>query len=143
MIYTDLTKKAMQLCYDAHQEQTDKSGLPYVFHPIHVAEQMQDEITTVVALLHDVVEDTKYTLEDLREMGFPEEVVEAVSLLTKQKGLPEQEYYVRIKKNQIAKIVKLADLRHNSDLTRLNRINDDALVKYGSYKEKIRFLEKE
>ena len=106
MIYTDLTKKAMQLCFDAHKEQKDKSGLPYVFHPMHVAEQMQDEITTIVALLHDVVEDTEYTLDDLRERGFPEEVVEAVSLLTKQKGLPEQEYYDRIKRNHIAKTVK-------------------------------------
>ena len=131
----------MQLCFDAHQGQTDKSGLPYVFHPMHVAEQMQDEITTIVALLHDVVEDTTYTLEDLRERGFPEEVVEVVYLLTKQKGLPEQEYYERIKKNPVAKTVKLADLRHNSDFTRLNIINDDALAKYGSYKEKTRFLE--
>lgn len=67
--------------------------------------------------------------------------MEAVSLLTKRKGLPEQEYYDRIKKSQIAKTVKLADLRHNSDLTRLNRINDDALVKHKDYKEKARFLE--
>jgi len=143
VIYTDLTKKAMQLCFDAHQGQTDKSGLPYVFHPMHVAEQMQDEITTIVALLHDVVEDTKYTLEDLREMGFPEEVVEAVSLLTKHKGLPEQEYYDRIKKNQIAKTVKLADLRHNSDLTRLNIIADETLAKCEKYKGRILFLEEE
>ena len=65
MLYTPLTKKAMKLCFAAHRDQTDKSGLPYVFHPIHLAEQMTDEETTVVALLHDVVEDTEYTLSDL------------------------------------------------------------------------------
>ena len=65
MIYTDLTKQAMKLCFAAHKDQTDRSGLPYVFHPFHLAEQMPDEESTVVALLHDVVEDTPYTLEDL------------------------------------------------------------------------------
>ena len=71
MIYTDLTKKAIRLCFAAHRDQTDKSGLSYVFHPFHVAEQMTTEETTVVALLHDVIEDTVYTLEDLAAMGFP------------------------------------------------------------------------
>ena len=66
MIYTPMTKKAMKLCYLAHKEQTDKSGLPYVFHPIHLAEQMMTEETTIVALLHDVIEDSNYTVEDLR-----------------------------------------------------------------------------
>ena len=68
MIYTEKTKKALKLCFDAHKEQTDKSGMPYVFHPFHLAEQMETEETTVVALLHDVIEDTDYTLEDLKKM---------------------------------------------------------------------------
>lgn len=70
MIYTVLTKKAMKLCFEAHKDQVDKSGLPYVFHPFHLAEQMTDELSTIAALLHDVVEDTSYTFTDLREMGF-------------------------------------------------------------------------
>ena len=61
MIYTENAKKALKLCFEAHKEQTDKSGLPYVFHPFYLAEQMEDEDTTVTALLHDVVEDTDYT----------------------------------------------------------------------------------
>ena len=69
MLYTEMTKKALQLCFDAHRDQKDKSGLPYVFHPFHLAEQMQTEETTVVALLHDVVEDTDYTLADLAAMS--------------------------------------------------------------------------
>ena len=63
MIYTDQTKKAIKLMFEAHKDQTDKSGLPYVFHPFHLAEQMKDEATTVTALLHDVVEDTDYTVD--------------------------------------------------------------------------------
>jgi (p)ppGpp synthase/HD superfamily hydrolase len=58
MIYTEMTQKAMKLCFQAHKNQVDKSGIPYVFHPFHVAESMPDEITTVTALLHDVAEDT-------------------------------------------------------------------------------------
>ena len=88
MIYTPLTKKAMKLCFEAHKDQTDKSGVPYVFHPFHVAEQMPDENTTVVALLHDVIEDTSYTLDDLRAMGFSEEVLEALALMTHDKNVP-------------------------------------------------------
>ena len=69
MIYTKMTKMALRLCFDKHKEQEDKSGMPYVFHPFHLAEQMKDEDTTIVALLHDVVEDTDVTPDDLRRMG--------------------------------------------------------------------------
>ena len=64
MIYTPLTKKALRLCFDGHRDQVDKTGLPYVFHPFHLAEQMKDEYTTAVALLHDIVEDTDMTDDD-------------------------------------------------------------------------------
>ena len=77
MIYTPLTKIALKLCFAAHRDQMDKSDMPYVFHPFHLAEQMQDEETTIVALLHDVIEDTDYTIEDLRQMGFSERVLSA------------------------------------------------------------------
>ena len=72
MIYTQLTKKAMTISFNAHKNQLDKGGMPYVFHPFHVAEQMKDEYTTCVALMHDIVEDTPVTLENLRENGFPD-----------------------------------------------------------------------
>ena len=83
MIYTELTKKALKLCFEAHKDQLDKSGMPYVFHPFHLAEQMKDEYSTVAALLHDVVEDTDYTFDDLKKMGFPDEVLDAMKLLTR------------------------------------------------------------
>ena len=133
MIYTEATKKAMRLCYEAHRDQTDKSGVPYVFHPIHLAEQMRDEDTTVTALLHDVIEDTVYTFDDLVKMGFSENVITALKLLTHDKSVPYMEYVAKIKENPVAKAVKLADLAHNSDLSRLNSIDDKARSRIQKY----------
>ena len=117
MVYTPLTYKAMHIAYNAHHGQLDKSGAPYIFHPIHLAEQMENEASCCAALLHDVVEDTNITLEDLRK-DFPEEIVEAVRLLTHEKGVPDVEYLTAIKANPIALKVKLADNAHNADQTR-------------------------
>ena len=141
MIYTNLTKKAMKLAFEAHKEQTDKCGMPYVFHPLHLAEQMPNEITTVVALLHDVVEDTNYTLENLRAMGFPPEATNALALLTHDKTMPYLDYVANIKGNRIARTVKLADLYHNSDLSRLDQIDDEALERVQKYHKAIAVLE--
>ncbi len=140
MIYTDLTKKAMKLCFAAHKDQVDKSGLPYVFHPFHLAEQMTDELTTVAALLHDVVEDAPYTLADLRKMGFPEDVLAALALLTHDDEMPYLDYVARLKSNPIARAVKLADLRHNSDLTRLDYVDQRALQRVEKYQKGIELL---
>lgn len=118
MIYTHLTNEAMKIAYRAHHGQTDKGGIPYIFHPYHLAEQMTDEYTTCVALLHDVVEDTDVTLEQLAAV-FPKEVVDAIALMTHDDGTPYLEYVARIASNPIAKAVKIADLLHNSDKTRL------------------------
>ena len=117
MIYTELTYKAMNLAYRAHHGQLDKSGAPYIFHPIHLAEQMDDEISCCAALLHDVVEDTDVTLDDLAK-EFPPEIVEAVRLLTHDEGVPLEEYLTAIKANPVALKVKLADNAHNADQSR-------------------------
>ena len=140
MIYTDMTKKAMKLCFEAHKDQVDKSGLPYVFHPFHVAEQMEDEITTTVALLHDVVEDTDYTLEDLSGMGFPQKVTDALALLTHDKSISYSDYVSAIKNNHVARAVKIADLKHNSDLSRLDSISDDDMIRIEKYRRSLNEL---
>ena len=127
MIYTNLTNQAMKIAYDAHHGQVDKAGIPYVFHPIHLAEQMTDEFSTCVALLHDVVEDTDVTLEQLAEV-FPSEVVEAVRVLTHLENEPYLDYVARVKENPIAKAVKLADLQHNSDQTRMEHASEETLA---------------
>ena len=119
MIYTDLTIKAMNLAYAAHHGQFDKGGVPYIFHPIHLAEEMDDEVSTCVALLHDAVEDTAVTLEELAE-SFPREIVEAVDLLTHRDGVEYFDYVRSIRANPVAVKVKLADLRHNGDPNRIS-----------------------
>ncbi len=141
MIYTSLTKKALKLCFEAHKEQVDKSGMPYVFHPFHLAEQMTDEATTVVALLHDVVEDTDITFEELEKQGFNDEIISALKLLTHNDNTPYMDYVAEIKKNSVATKVKLADLRHNSDLTRLDVIDEKALKRKEKYEKAIKLLE--
>ncbi len=141
MIYTPITKKALKLCFEAHKEQIDKSGMPYVFHPFHLAEQMKTEETTVVALLHDLVEDTDYTIEDLTSMGFSKTITDAIALMTHADDMDYMEYVRKIKNNPIAKTVKLADLKHNSDLTRLDVVDEKALSRKEKYLKAIKLLE--
>lgn len=122
LMYTPLTKKALQLCFSAHRHQMDKSGLPYAIHPLHLAEQMETEAEVCAALLHDTVEDGGCTLEDLRKAGMPNEVVEAVRCLTRNRQTHYLDYIVELRGNPIARRVKLADLAHNSDLDRLDNV---------------------
>lgn len=133
MIYTKETKMALKLCFEAHKDQVDKSGMPYVFHPFHLAEQMEDETTTIVALLHDLVEDTDYTFDDLKEMGFSNSVIDALTLMTHDKSVPYMTHVEQIKTNPIATAVKIADLKHNSDLSRLDIVDDKALKRKEKY----------
>lgn len=121
-----MTITAMQVAYTKHAGQVDKAGVPYIFHPYHLAEQLQDEIACTVALLHDVVEDTDTTFEELSEK-FPDEVIEALRFLTRTKDTPYLEYVKNIKKNKIATAVKLKDLEHNMDKARmrLTHISDE------------------
>jgi molybdopterin-guanine dinucleotide biosynthesis protein len=101
---------------------------------------MKEEYTTIVALLHDVVEDTDYSLDDLIAEGFPVEVTDAISLLTHEKNEPYLDYVKRIKENPIASAVKITDLRHNSDLSRLDAVDDKALCRVEKYKKAIELL---
>ena len=145
MIYTEKTKKAMQICFQAHKEQTDKSGVPYVFHPFHVAECMKDEDSTVTALLHDVVEDTDWTFEGLQAEGFGENVIEALRLLTHKDGIFSEEDYLQyvtaLKENPIARAVKIADLEHNSDLTRFgSKITEKDIMRAAKYQKALILL---
>lgn len=123
MIYTELTVKAMNIAYRVHHGQTDKCGVPYILHPVHLAEQMTDEYTTCAALLHDVAEDTDITLEQLAET-FPEPVIAALRLLTHQKGTDYFTYVKAVKQDPIARAVKLADLAHNSDPSRAALVHE-------------------
>lgn len=140
MIYTAMTKMAMKLCFETHKDQLDKTGLPYVFHPFHLAEQMDDEISTVCALLHDVVEDSDITFEDLAKMGFSGEIIEVLELLTHAEEVPYMDYVREIKKNPTATKVKIADLKHNSDTTRLDVVDEWSIKRNEKYAEALRIL---
>ena len=137
MVYTPLTNKALVFAYHAHHGQLDYNGIPYIFHPLHLAEQMEDEISCCAALLHDVVEDTPVTLEELAR-EFPPEVVEVVALLTHEASAEDNNsdyfsYLLPIKAHPIARKVKLADIAHNADQTRC--------VGSGLYRSTVELLE--
>ena len=143
MIYTELTKKAMRIAFEVHKDQSDKGGIPYIAHPLHLAEQMEDENSTIAALLHDVIEDSdgKYSIKKLKEDGFPEEAVEAVKALTHKKNVPYMKYIENIKPNEIARKVKIADLEHNLTISRLGNIDERTSKKLEKYHEAKAFLE--
>lgn len=124
----------------AHRGQVDKAGRPYIEHPAYVAASVDGDAAKAVAWLHDVVEDTPTTLEDLRAAGISDEVVEAVDLLTHREGTPYIDYVRRIRSNETARAVKLADLRHNSDLSRLTEVTEADLRRADRYRKAIAIL---
>lgn len=140
MIYTALTKKAMKIAFEAHKNEVDKSGAPYICHPIHLAEQMKDEKTVCVALLHDVIEDAGVTPGQLKEYGFDDEIITALKLLTRDSFIPYMEYIRAIKENKLAAAVKIADLKHNCDLTRFGYADAAALQRVEKYKKALEIL---
>ena len=139
MIYTPNTKKAINIAYNAHMGQIDKFGIPYIFHPMHLAEQMDTEEECIVAILHDVIEDTEITFNQLEE-DFSGRVIEALKLLTHDKSVPYDDYIINLKDNPIAKKVKLADLKHNSDSSRLEHITTKDINRLEKYKNALNIL---
>lgn len=140
MIYTKKTKKAMALAYKAHHGQLDKGGYPYIFHPYHLAEQMDTEEEVMVALLHDVMEDhPECSSWEKIEEDFGLEVKEALLLLTHKDGVPYMDYVREIGKNPIARKVKMADLKHNMDSS---RTKGKLPRKIETYKEAYDYLSK-
>ena len=140
MLYSEMVKKASLVCFDAHKEDVDKGGYPYVMHPFYLAFQMPDEDSVCVALLHDVIEDhsDKYSFEYLEKAGFNENVLAALRLLTHEEGVPYMEYVAKIKTNETATRVKIADLEHNLDSTR--RGGDKSFYKDETYQKALAYL---
>lgn len=140
MINTKLTRLASKIAYKAHEGQTDKAGVPYIFHPIHIAEQMDSEESCVVALLHDVIEDSDITLEILSKY-FNDDIIAALRVLTKKENDDYVMYIKKVKTNKLATKVKIKDLEHNRDLTRLDEVTDRDKKRSMKYWEAIRYLE--
>ena len=134
------SEKAYEIAKRAHLGQVDKAGEDYIKHPQKVASFVKSDEEKAVAYLHDVIEDTELTLEDLHEYEFSKEVIEAVDIITKKKGEDYQSYLNSVKKNKLARAVKLADLRHNSDLTRLTKVTEKDIERKEKYQRAIDFL---
>ena len=124
----------------AHAGQVDKAGKPYIGHPAHVAISVEGDKAKAVAWLHDVVEDTPMTFDDLRAAGIDDEVLAALELLTHDKTVPYMEYVAAIRENDLARTVKLADLAHNSDLSRLPEVTDADLQRVEKYRQAMGLL---
>ena len=134
MFYSRLINKAIDLAYSVHKEQTDKAGRPYFLHPVTVAMKMDTEAEICAALLHDTVEDSSVTLEEIGKI-FPQAITEAVDVLTHKDGTSYEDYVRSVKLNPIARKVKLADLEHNLDVTRVSD-NPELLRAFESRKVK-------
>jgi putative GTP diphosphokinase len=132
--------KAFLLCMVKHWKQKDKAGKRYVWHPIHVMINVKGYNEKIVALLHDIVEDTDVTIPDLKNLKFSKEVVEAVDVISKKKDQEYFSYLKLIKDNSIAKKVKIEDLKHNSDLKRLRSISQNDIKRAIKYKKAIDYL---
>ena len=136
-------ERALQIAARAHEGQRDKEGLPYILHPLRVMMGVEGEEAQIVAVLHDVVEDTSVTLDDLRQAGFREGTLAAVECVTHRKDEPYAEYVVRCKGNEIARRVKLADLQDNSrpdrTILRPQRLQQD-LARIRRYALSYKFL---
>ena len=140
MLYTSLTKKAMKIAFEAHKEQVDKTGMPYIYHPIHLAEQADTEIECVVCLLHDVLEDSNISIDNL-EKEFPSEVIELLKLLTRKKAESYMEYIKKIKCNETAVKIKILDIKHNLCEDRLDNMGIKDMIRKEKYKLALKMLE--
>jgi len=125
--------KAIAIAAQAHQEQRDKAGAPYILHPLRMMLRMSSETEMMAAILHDVVEDTAWTLEQLRQAGFAEEVVQAVECLTHRDHETYEEFITRVRTNPIATKVKLADLEDNMDMRRLSVVTAQDVQRLHKY----------
>jgi (p)ppGpp synthase/HD superfamily hydrolase len=128
-----LLEKAIEIAVRAHAGQKGKDGSPYILHPLRLMTRLGTDEERMAAVLHDVVEDTEVTLDELRNAGFPEEVLTAVRLLTHEEGISYEDYVRRLKPHPIARRIKLADLEDNSDIRRLSGIEERDLERLRKY----------
>ena len=130
----DLLSKAIELAIKAHSDQKDKQGIPYLTHVFRVAMRGRSQEEKICGILHDVIEDSDLSFDDIRKEGFPENILEALNCLTKKSDSePYDEFIERIKKNPLAMRVKLNDLEDNMDLRRYTILNENDVVRLNKY----------
>jgi (p)ppGpp synthase/HD superfamily hydrolase len=137
---TELLEKAVSIAVEAHRGQRDRTGAPYILHPMRVMAGVDTDVEKMVAILHDVVEDTDWTFEKLAQEGFPTEVIEALNCVTKREGEEYDDFVKRSASNKIARKVKVADLEHNMDVRRLSNVTEKDVERLKKYVRAWRFL---
>jgi (p)ppGpp synthase/HD superfamily hydrolase len=137
-----LLEKAIRIASNAHFEQKDKAGKPYIFHPFRVRERCAGIDEKIIAMLHDTIEDTEITANRLIAEGFPSYIVDAVQSLTRLESESYEEFIQRVSKNPLSTKVKIADLRDNLDLSRLSRISDSDYTRIDKYIKALDYLNK-
>ena len=128
-----LLEKAIILAAEAHKGQVDKAGRPYILHPLRMMAKMKTDSEMIAAVLHDVAEDTPWTMTQLKNEGFPSKVLKAIRCLTKRKGEDYMDFVARAASNPIARKVKIADLEDNMDVRRISNFtprDGERLAKY-------------
>ena len=135
-----LLKKAIKIAHDAHHEQVDKAGKPYIEHPLRVMDNVQTLEEKIVAVLHDAVEDSELTLEDLVKLEFPENLIEAIEAITKRPKEHYQSYLKRVMSNPLALRVKIADMLDNMDMSRISAPTEKDWKRYKKYQETLPLL---
>lgn len=135
-----LFEKAIMIATKAHAGQKDKAGAPYLLHVLRVMMSVEKMDEKIVALLHDVIEDSEITFEEIAYEGFPKKILKAVELLTKTESKPYEDYIQEIKRNELARVVKLADLKDNMNLTRLKKVTETDKMRIKKYKEAYNLL---
>jgi (p)ppGpp synthase/HD superfamily hydrolase len=136
----NLLEKAIAIAVQAHGGQFDKSGAPYILHPLRVMFGVSSETERIVAVLHDVVEDSDWTLEQLRAEGFSEPVLAALDCVTKRENEDYFDFIARIKVNQLAITVKISDLHDNMNLARIPDPTEKDLQRLEKYKKALAIL---
>lgn len=138
----DLKSLAVSVATKAHAGQKDRGGKEYIEHPLHVASAFSEDVPYIAAVLHDVVEDTELSLSDLLDIGFPDEVVTAVDALTRRTGEDYEDYIHRLSQNPVAVAVKLQDLQHNMDLSRIPEVTEKDRKHMERYQSAYQYLTK-
>jgi (p)ppGpp synthase/HD superfamily hydrolase len=133
---------AISLACKVHADQVDKAGRPYILHPIRLMQKFVNENEMIVAVLHDVIEDSRITLDDLRKYGLQDQIVEAIDCLSRRQRESYEDFIVRISTNELARRVKIEDIKDNLDLTRLNAVGSDDLSRVIKYHRALRHLTK-
>lgn len=139
----NLLQVALRIAARAHAGQMDKAGVPYIEHPKFVSSLLSGEKEKAVALLHDVLEDTNVTYQDLLAAGIPQEVVEAVEVLTRTQDMKYEDYLLKVKQQPLACTVKKADLLHNMDISRIPYPTRQDWERLEKYRKAYRFLNEE